>query len=94
MLNPANTTRQVTSATHSLRKAKQMSTRCNILLTDATGAEMWFYRHYDGYPEVIMPDLKRFMGWVKNGHLRDNVNQAGGWIVVWACRHWTGSPGC
>ena len=56
-----------------------MSTRCNILLTDATGAEMWFYRHYDGYPEVIMPDLKRFMGWVKIGHLRDTVSQAGGW---------------
>ena len=59
-----------------------MSTRCNILLKDKSGAELWFYRHYDGYPDNIMPDLKRFMGWVKNGHLRDNVNQAGGWIIA------------
>ena len=59
-----------------------MSTRCNILLTDATGAKMWFYRHHDGNPEVIMPDLKRFLSWVKNGHLRNNVKDAGGWLIV------------
>ena len=59
-----------------------MATRCNILLTDATGDEMWFYRHNDGYPEVVMQDLKRFLSWVKNNHIRNNVNQAGGWIIV------------
>jgi hypothetical protein len=59
-----------------------MSTRCNILLKDAYGDEMWFFRHGDGEPETVMPDLKRFMGWVKNNHIRSNVSQAGGWIVV------------
>jgi len=59
-----------------------MSTRCNILLKDAYGDEMWFFRHGDGGPETVMPDLKRFMGWVKNNHIRSNVSQAGGWIIV------------
>ena len=59
-----------------------MATRCNILLTDATGDEMWFYRHNDGYPEVVMSDLKRFLSWVKNNHIRNNVSQAGGWLIV------------
>ena len=59
-----------------------MATRCNIILTDAEGDEMWFYRHQGGDPETIMPDLKRFLSWVKNYHIRDDVSQAGGWLIV------------
>lgn len=58
-----------------------MSTRCNILIKDEND-QLWFYRHSDGYPSVTLPQLKKFMRWVKSKRIRDNVSQAAGWLIV------------
>jgi len=58
-----------------------MSTRCNVVLKDNDDT-LWFYRHSDGYPAVAAESLKKFLGWVISGKVRDNVSQAGGWLVL------------
>jgi len=58
-----------------------MSTRANIKIKDHYN-ELWFYRHSDGYPEGTMPTLEKFLQWVKDGKIRDNVGQASGWLVL------------
>lgn len=58
-----------------------MSTRCQVVVKDSY-KEMWFYRHSDGYPEGTLPALKKFMLWVKEGRIRDNVEQSCGWLVL------------
>lgn len=58
-----------------------MSTRANIIVTDGD-EELIFYRHSDGYPEGARPLLDKFLGHVKAGHIRDNVGQAAGWLIV------------
>lgn len=43
-----------------------MSTRCNIHFTDKTGEiEANIYRHGDGYPDGVLPDLERFFAEVE-----------------------------
>lgn len=59
-----------------------MSTRAQVRLTDGKGDELWFYRHCDGYPAGVMPTLTAFMDRVKAGTIRDNVEQAGGWLIL------------
>jgi len=59
-----------------------MGTRCNIRVVDEEGDELWFYRHYDGYPSMVLPSLEPLMERLKNGEVRDNVGQFSGWIVV------------
>ena len=59
-----------------------MSTRAQVKITDEFGGELWFYRHSDGYPDGAMPGLEKFLSWVKEGKIRDNVEQAGGWLVL------------
>lgn len=59
-----------------------MSTRANIVITDNYGDELWFYRHWDGYPEVTAESLNRFLAWVKDGKIRQNANQSAGWLVI------------
>jgi len=58
-----------------------MSTRCNIIVKDAH-QKLYFYRHSDGYPEGAMPTLEKFMQYVKDGLIRNNVGQAAGWLIV------------
>jgi len=58
-----------------------MSTRAQIIITDGQD-ELWFYRHSDGYPEGTMPTLEKFLSWVKEGRIRDNVEQAAGWLIL------------
>src|ERR1039457_77730 len=58
-----------------------MSTRCNIIIKDAA-SKLVFYRHSDGYPEGTMPLLKKFLDLVKRDKIRDNVNQAAGWLII------------
>lgn len=58
-----------------------MSTRCNIVVTDAGGDKLYFYKHSDGYPSGILPILRRFLKLLKEGKIRDNVGQASGWLV-------------
>ena len=59
-----------------------MSTRANIVLTDDSGDKLWFYRHSDGYPEGAMPVLDKFLSWVKEGRIRNNIGQAAGWLIM------------
>jgi hypothetical protein len=59
-----------------------MSTRANIIIQDAYGTKLWFYRHSDGYPEVTEKSLEVFMGWLREGKIRDNVGQAAGWLII------------
>lgn len=59
-----------------------MSTRANIILEDSYGDQLWFYRHSDGYPEGAMPTLKKFLRYVKENRIRDNVGQAAGWLII------------
>lgn len=58
-----------------------MSTRANIVVQDGY-TKLWFYRHGDGYPEGAMPLLKKFIGWVRDGKIRDNTSQAAGWLIL------------
>lgn len=58
-----------------------MSTRCQIIIKDEED-ELWFYRHSDGYPSGTLPTLEKFMTWVKEGKIRDNVEQASGWLII------------
>ena len=62
-----------------------MSTRCNIIIGDQW--KLYIYRHSDGYPSSIIPDLRKFMKWVKeqtNETARFNTpQQFAGWLIVW-----------
>ncbi len=58
-----------------------MSTRANIIIKDEYN-KLCFYRHSDGYPGGTLPTLKKFLNWVKEGKIRDNVNQAAGWLIL------------
>jgi hypothetical protein len=58
-----------------------MSTRCQVILKDGD-SELWFYRHSDGYPDGTMPTLTKFLDLVKAGRIRDNLEQAAGWLVI------------
>lgn len=60
-----------------------MSTRCSIVVRDGfDGDELWFYRHSDGYPESVLPDLEPLMERLREGSLRDNLSQFCGWLIV------------
>lgn len=59
-----------------------MSTRAQVKIVDGDGQELWFYRHSDGYPKGTMPTLEKFLNWVKQGRIRDDLEQAAGWLVL------------
>lgn len=59
-----------------------MSTRANIIIQGSHGEKLWFYRHSDGYPEVTKKSLEVFMGWLREGKIRDNLGQAAGWLII------------
>ena len=69
-----------------------MSTRANIILQDGGKSKLIFYKHSDGYPEGVMPLLEKFMGWAKSGQIRDNVGQAGGWLIVLGAMEYNAIP--
>ena len=58
-----------------------MSTRCNVVVKDEHGQELWFYRHGDGYPESVLPSLQPLIDKVNDGTLRGNLVQFSGWII-------------
>ena len=58
-----------------------MSTRANIIVKDAR-SEVILYRHSDGYPEETMIALNKYMDWVRSGHVRNNVTQSVGWLII------------
>lgn len=62
-----------------------MSTRCNIIIKDKDlddDSFLIFYRHCDGYPEGVAETLGEFLELVKTNRLRDNVEQAAGWLIM------------
>ena len=59
-----------------------MATRCNIRVIEDEHREMWFYRHYDGYPSSVLPSLEPLMEGLRNGQLRANLSQFAGWLIV------------
>lgn len=59
-----------------------MSTRADIQVIDGYGTELWFYRHSDGYPAGALPTLGEFMRKVVEEKIRDNTEQASGWLIV------------
>ncbi len=59
-----------------------MSTRAQVIITDSSGDKLWFYRHSDGYPEGTLPSLSTFVDWIAAGRIRNNVDQAAGWLVI------------
>jgi len=59
-----------------------MSTRAQVIIKDEFGDELWFYKHSDGYLKGTMPLLEKFLDWVKSGKIRDNVEQASGWLIL------------
>lgn len=58
-----------------------MGTRANIVIKDNYD-ELIFYRHSDGYPESVEPDLQELLAKVKVGILRDNVSQFSGHLIL------------
>jgi len=68
-----------------------MSTRALVCVKDQHSA-LWFYRHSDGYPEGTMPSLEEFMDHVRAGRLRDNVDQAAGWLVILGAQEYARGP--
>ena len=58
-----------------------MSTSAIIIIKD-DHSKQHFYRHSDGYPEGTMPTLEKFLSYVKEGKIRNNVSQSCGWLVV------------
>ena len=60
-----------------------MSTRANVRFVDSRReGEIWFYRHSDGYPGSVMPDLLRMSRWLEERRIQDNISQASGWLVA------------
>ncbi len=58
-----------------------MSTRANIIIKDGD-EKLIFYRHSDGYPSGTLPMLYTFIEWIMAGKIRDNIQQAAGWLIV------------
>jgi len=50
--------------------------RANIIIKEGD-AELWFYRHSDGYPDRMMPILEKFMERVKAGTYRSTSHCVG-----------------
>jgi hypothetical protein len=69
-----------------------MSTRANIIIKDSYGERLIFYRHSDGYPEGTLPTLEKFLSWVKEGRIRDNAEQAAGWLIILGHTEYNGKP--
>jgi hypothetical protein len=67
-----------------------MSTRANIKITAEGEKPLWFYRHSDGYPEGALPTLNLFMDWLRKGLIRDNIDQAAGWLIVIGHKEYAG----
>ena len=58
-----------------------MSTRAMVIIKDQYRS-LYFYRHSDGYPSGTLPTLEKFLNYVKEGKIRDNVSQAAGWLIL------------
>lgn len=68
-----------------------MSTRANIIMKDGNRS-LIFYRHSDGYPEGVLPSLKKLVDLMASGPLRDNLSQASGWLIVLGALEYAALP--
>ena len=59
-----------------------MSTRCQVICTDGSADDIWFYRHSDGYPAGVAPTLDRFCQLLKDRKIRANTEQGAGWLLL------------
>ena len=62
-----------------------MSTRCQVAIVDSytdPKRPLLFYRHSDGYPDGVRPTLDQFCEWLRQGQVRDDPQQAAGWLVA------------
>jgi hypothetical protein len=44
--------------------------------------QLFFYRQSEGNPELVLPILRVFMKWIKEGKLRGNLGQCSGWLTI------------
>jgi len=58
-----------------------MSTRANIILKEGK-EKLFFYRHSDGYPSGTLPTLNKFIEWMKEGKIRNDLSQGAGWLII------------
>ena len=78
-----------------------MSTRANIVVTESHTWDnetytdyLYFYRHSDGYPDGALPLLKKALEGLKSNHLRDNISQFAGWLIVLGAIEYANIPEC
>jgi hypothetical protein len=64
----------ILSETHSYRSKSSL----NVIKTK----QLIFYRQCDGNPEAVMPALNVLLKWIKEGKLRGNLGQCGGWLTI------------
>lgn len=70
-----------------------MSTRANVIIK-SNNERLFFYKHSDGYPDGMLPQLNLFLKWVKEKKIRDNVQQAAGWLIIIGALEYNTIPFC
>ena len=65
-----------------------MSTHANVQITDEQGLCILYFKHGDGQPERVLPDLREFLTWVADGRIRDSAEQAAGWFLLLGVRNY------
>ena len=60
-----------------------MSTRCQLEFRAGNGRRT-VYRHWDGYPSAVVPDLLAFLAWSNRG--RDVEYEAANFLFWTKCR--------
>lgn len=70
-----------------------MSTRANVIIKDGND-KLFFYKHSDGYPDGMLEQLNLFIKWVKEKKIRDNVQQAAGWLIIIGALEYNTIPSC
>ena len=70
-----------------------MSTRCQIGIyendTRLNKPEVLLYRHSDGYPDGVLPEMMPFLRWFKKGRGMD-VEYLGARLLQWLCNKYDG----
>ena len=59
-----------------------MSTRCQIIIRDECGEDIWLYRHSDGYPDGVKPTLDKFCELVLSGKIRNESEYSSGYLML------------
>lgn len=57
-----------------------MGTRANVKIVDENET-VWIYRHYDGYPSAVLPDLKGFVEELKENNIV-NAEEASSYLLA------------